>query len=296
MKTGDNAAILILEKLIVMKKLYFGITGFLLLALMMASSSCEDDYYTVNGVNGFNRFYTTRYEFESGMWDGYLTSWELSRTGDYHLLFSGPISLEDHLKSLTQIYYDGRDKDGNSTWSDPLLKIDGISASASGVRSGFIDYNFNVNVTAIGLNTPPVHLHLCLRTWDEGDSWSMERTGRTWKVSTIVDDQGKDLTKDPEWNYYTDNTMRFEKADRFIFTPGQLRSAKEIELFGTAKDHTTIIGSYSIAKKTTGEVQLTLVFPNFNTTLTVLESRFGYIKLSGVSDGKKGILELAPID
>jgi hypothetical protein len=114
-----------------------------------------------------------------------------------------------------------------------------------------------------------------------------------------VDDQGKDLTGDPDWTYYTDNTMRFEKTDRFVFTPGEKRSAKEIDLFGTASEHRTVIGSYCVTGDIYPEpvtISLNMVFPNFKVTMTVLESRFGYIKLHGESEGKSGILELRPLD
>ena len=196
------------------------------------------------------------------------------------------------------LYVDCRDSSGNSTWSNPRLPyikgyiyIDDRTSSPG----AFGSVNEKMELIYRGpLNTPPAHLHLCLRKWDEESKGT--RSGRTWKVSNIVDEQGKDLTGDPDWTYYTDNTMRFEKADRFVFTPGEKRSPKEIERFGTAKEHATVIGSYAVIKETNGAVSLKLVFPKFTNVLTVVKSRFGYIKLSGESEGKKGVLELSPVD
>ncbi len=273
-----------------MNKIFFTKAIFLVILFVIGISSCETDFWAVDSGNSYKKFYTSRETFEYGMADITPSSERIIDDGPLgHVLFTFPVTKADHINLIPTIYYDGRDEAGNSTWSDPLVTKDASSVTVSDYHEGFL-YHIKVNVTK-GLNTPPVHLHLCLRTWDEETGYQFSRL--SWKVKSIVDDKGKDLTKDPEWKYYTDNRMEFLKTDRFYFYPGYLRSAKETELFGV---NSMIIGSYKVAKTTTGEVKLTLVFPNFNTIFTVLESRFGYIKVSGISDGKKGILELAPAD
>lgn len=274
-----------------MNKLFFTKAIFLVILFVIGISSCETDFYAVDTTNGYKKFYSSRDNFENGWADITPNSNMLSGSLMGHLMFAIPITKADHINTLPSIYYDGRDSLGNSTWSDPAVTYDASSATVTDYKEGLFLYHIKVNVSK-GLNTPPAHLHLCLRKWDE-DTWYSD-SPLSWRIKSIVDDKGKDLTKDPEWNCYSDNMMQFMKADRFYFFPGRLRSPKELKLFGTESENYMIIGSYKVAKTTTGEVQLTLVFPNFNTTLTVLESRFGYIKLSGVSDGKKGILELTP--
>jgi hypothetical protein len=275
-----------------MKKLLFTKTGFLIIALLISIASCEFDSVLLKyGSDQFATYYPTRsdWEQETNKYTG-----EIVDSGAFHL---GYVSDSGHFKFyLSKSFADCRNIRGESNWSDPRMKYTGGTTNNSVTRDAEMattEFSLEVYPTD-NLPTSPVHLHLCLDFWNESSTGV--RLGRTWKVATIVDDKGKDLTNDSEWNYYTDNTMRFEKADLFIFTPGALRSAKETELFGTVEEYSDIFGSYSVAGKTPGQVKVTLVFPNFITILTVVESRFGYIKLSGVSDGKKGILELVPID
>lgn len=278
-----------------MKKLLFSKTGFLMIAILIAITSCEfDSVILTSASKRIANYYPTRLDFEQET-NKYAPDKDVVPSGSFH---PGYVSDAGHFKFyLDKFFVDCRNSRGESNWSDPRMIYSGgttINEVDRDVPSPGV-YEFELEVYPKDtLPTSPVHLHLCLDSWDENSVGV--RLGRTWKVSTIVDAQGKDLTKDPEWNYYTDNTMRFEKVDRFVFTPGALRSAKETDLFGTVEEYPIIFGSYAVIKKDSGEVNVMLVFPNFITTLTVIESRFGYVKLSGVSDGKKGILELVPVD
>ena len=276
------------------------ITGLLILVL----PACENDHFwvyteQVHSHSDYNVVLKSTWFFSN------LSGFELGKDpvnknmapgGAFH--FDRMNDSLHYAKYAGVLYIDGRDSSGNSTWSNsrlPYKKGYIYSDDRNSSPGAFGSVNEKMEVIYRGpLNTPPAHLHLCLRKWDEEPNGT--RPGRTWKVSTIVDEQGKDLTSDSDWTYYTDNTMRFEKADRFVFTPGEKRSEQEKKLFGTAKEHATVIGSYTVVKETNGAVSLKLVFPNFTSVLTVVKSRFGYVKLSGESGGKKGILELSPVD
>lgn len=270
----------------------------LLFALLMVPlfQSCENDWMFADSVTGsyssyYAQFYRSLPDFTNGTnkFTGRLDS-----GNDWH--FSDPAwSDEQHFNRYAEpLYCDYRRNSGESNWGDPKVQLDDINLSKHTQKWPYetdLDMYIYMKGTTV---SPPAHLHLCLHSWNEAPDGV--RPGRTWKVSTIVDDQGKDLTGDPDWTYYTDNTMRFEKTDRFVFTPGDKRSAKELELFGTASEHPTVIGSYTVTRDENGTVKLSLVFPNFTNVLTVVESDYGYLKVSGESGGKKGVLELSPLD
>jgi hypothetical protein len=249
--------------------------------------------YDVSWGTQSAQFYRTLSDFsnETNKFTGILTQGE-----QWHFK-SFPMDDSAHFgKYAEPLYCDYRWDSGESNWGNPKVQLNtNCEIYKHGMRDpfGVVDLDMFIEMDGIPVS-PPAHLHLCLHNWNESPDGV--RPGRTWKVSTIVDDQGIDLSSDPDWTYYSDNTMRFEKADRFIFTPGEMRSAKELDLFGTAAEHATVIGSYTVTKDGSGTVSLKLVFPNFTSVLTVVESRFGYVKLSGESGGKRGILELIPLD
>jgi hypothetical protein len=277
-----------------MKKLFSAKIGYLIFALVLVISSCEHDTTVLDFPKAdFSKFYGSRSDFEMEV-KGFRDS--IFLPGFTHFDPRGFSDL-DHVKWYMQLTYaDARDSLGRSNWADPAITKDTSLLDWRGrvFDSAVFNLMYQVNVDYVGpLNSPPAHLHLCLTKWNQDTTGA--RLGRTWKVGAIVDTRGNDLTTDPDWIYYADNTMRFEKTNRFVFTPGEERSEQEIDLFGTATKHPTIIGSYSVKKSPSGGVELKLIFPKFNSTLLVLESRFGYIKLSGESGGKKGVLVLVPV-
>jgi hypothetical protein len=271
---------------------------FMILLLPLLPSCEEDDIYVLSDTDSkevYGQFYRSLSDFETGT---NKFSGEIVTAFSEHFPAYGWSDSVHFAYYAEPLYGDFRDIKGRSNWGNPKMVLDENCDYSTVPAWDFFIRSYDITIRMDSdLKTPPAHLHLCLHDWKEAPDGV--RLGRTWKVSTIVDDQGKDLTGDPDWTYYTDNTMRFEKTDRFVFTPGEKRSAKEIDLFGTASEHRTVIGSYSVTGDIYPEpvtISLNMVFPNFKVTMTVLESRFGYIKLHGESEGKSGILELRPLD
>jgi len=247
--------------------------------------SCESDEYRLNkSMPGYLVAYKDYNRFKVGYPANLLVESEHGKTEN--VIHSSPF--------LTYVY-DVRNWDGWSNWSDPgfveqeFFKINEYTRVTS-----FPDFLYSSTTEVVGwtLDTPPAHLHLCLEKWDQEHPQG-QKLGRTWKVTSIKDEAGNDLTTDPDWVNYKDNTMRFEKHQDFVFVPGPLRSAKEKEKFGEYPQNEKVYGKYALSKDL--KPILTLVFPGeFKPVLTIEESNWGYIKLKGIENEKTGYLVLGP--
>ncbi len=280
-----------------MRKFSYFFGGLVIAIFSVFFTSCETDSisYGVYGAGGAN-FLTLH-----STYDNFLVGKDTLQPEISYFYKGVHLSGGDHVPADFPVaYVDLRFSDGHSNWSDPRLSAAYLYQK---IVQGSLNWMYNISLTydkytdyIINANSPPAHLHLCLRSWDENTKG--KRPGRTWKVKSIVDDKGNDLTKDPDWENYTDNTMRFEKTDRFVFTVGEKRSKKEEELFGLYPKNDTVYGTYNFGGKSASISSsiLYLVFPDFKRQLTVVESAFGMVKLSGIEGGKTGILVLEPID
>lgn len=278
-----------------MRKFSFFFSGLVIAIFSVFLTSCEDDEirYGFDSVSevGFFKLYSTYDDFLVG-----------KDTMNFKTLFVGNHfgSGEDHIPSGFPVsFMDVRQESGESNWSDPrLTALSPDVYTESGNQGSWMPYKRYYDERVLyraEFNSPPAHLHLCLRSWNENPKGT--RPGRTWKVKSIVDDNGNDLSRDPDWENYTDNTMRFNKTDRFVFTVGEKRSKKEEELFGIFPKNDTVYGTYNFgARYDVDYMKLSLVFPNFTRVLEVTESTFGMVKLRGTEGGKTGVLVLEPID
>ncbi len=249
-------------------------------------TSCEKDQFKLINVNlGYLVAYKSDPDFKLG--NPTPTKFEHTHMQGFNDGHGSPFTSYGYV-------YDARNEDGWSNWSDPgfldqsFFRFDEYTRAGNYPDQLYFSTTFVVDWT---LDTPPAHLHLCLEKWDQ-EHPQAERLGRTWKVQSIKDEAGNDLTTDPDWENYKDNTMRFEKHQDFVFVPGPLRSAKEEELFGIYPENEKVYGSYSLTKD--DKPILSLVFPEFKRQLTIEESDWGHIKLKGTENGKTGYLELGP--
>jgi len=205
------------------------------------------------------------------------------------------------------IYVEARNKDGRSNWSvqnyyDYYFTYysrtyhSTVEAEPKGVKDqkgNEVDYiNLYIPNVASQLNSPPAHLHLVLDRWDENVKG--EIASKSWVMQSVVDLQGKSLADDPDWTSYTDNVLEFQKATKFVYTPGEKRSETELDLFGTEKEHKTLTGTYSVKEDASKKVTLTLGFPKFTQVLEVVESSWTSLTLKGTVKGKTGIMKLTP--
>lgn len=285
----------------------------LLLGLGLFLASCHDDYLVVERLpsssdpNLFMAVYMTNKDFKEGthVIPHYYQDQSYYFVFDTLTHFDDDWDYLDHEVAPIQnkgLFFDVRNKDGYSTWSQPLLSL----TSVNGINL-YVDYK--PNTTGFDyffqwsgqLPTPPTYLHLCLNTWDENPTGQVP--SKTWKVTKIYDEDNLDLTTDSDWTNYEDNVTTFEKGGRFILELGAKRSQKERELF---KNETSVFGTYSVSKN--GEiVTLNLVFPiisgnsndnnsSWMSKLTVVSSSYTSLNLKGELAGKKGTLELVPVN
>lgn len=143
------------------------------------------------------------------------------------------------------------------------------------------------------LFSPPAHLHLCLETLDESPVPG-KPIGKTWKITSIVDNDGKSLANDPDWTNYTDNYMRFMKATNFIYVPGEKRSDIELDLFGTVKEHPLLFGTYSVIEDESKKVSLKISFPGFEQVFEVVSSSWNKLEIKGTVKSKTGTMVMEP--
>jgi hypothetical protein len=274
-----------------MRKLFIFLRGSIIAASLVFFTSCEKDNidYEVSEESGSGSLWL----FAS--YDNFLVGKD---TANFQMLFTGKHFFQgDHVPHGIPIsFVDYRLANGKSNWSDP--RIDVRSYDWDDYEGGWYFYSYYQGSVSylINVNSPPAHLHLCLRTWDENPKGT--RPGRTWKAKAIIDDQGKDLSNDPDWASYTDNTMRFEKTDRFVLTVGQKRTEKEEEIFGSYPKNDVVYGTYSFVNITAGlsRNKLSLVFPNLTRVVEVTESTFGRVILKVTEKNKTGFLVLEPVD
>jgi hypothetical protein len=274
-----------------MRKLFIFLRGSIIAASLVFFTSCEVDdiRYDLEPRNGsgFFKFFST--------YDNFLVGKD---TVNLQTVFKGDHFFQgDHIPHGFPIsFVDYRLANGQSNWSNPGSRAaPGLAWSNRDFSDLFYYYDERTSLL-IYLNSPPAHLHLCLRTWDENVKGT--RPGRTWKAKAIIDDQGKDLSNDPDWASYTDNTMRFEKTDRFVLTVGKKRTEKEEEIFGTYPKNDVVYGTYSFVNITAGlsRNKLSLVFPNLTRVVEVTESTFGRVILKVTEKNKTGFLVLEPVD
>jgi hypothetical protein len=286
----------------------------LLVGFGLMLTSCHQDFIVIEkspsspDPNLFMSVYMTKKDFSRG--NGMLTRYYQDQT--YRFIYDTLLHIETDYNywegqqiplQNKGLYFDVRNSQGFSTWSKPFLTLtsdNGINLTIDYLPSN--QYGFNYFYIWDGdPTTPPAHLHLCLHSWDENPQGKVP--SKTWKVTRIYDDQGIDLTTDPDWTNYEDNVITFEKVDRFIIDLGTKRSQKERDLFKTEK---SVFGTYSVSK-VDDTVVLNLVFPTITgnandvnaswmSKLTVLASDWTSLKLAGELAGKKGTLELVPIN
>jgi len=285
----------------------------LLLGLGLIFTSCHSDILVIERLpssydaNLFMAVYMTEMDFKEGtnVIPHYYQDQSFYFVFDTLLHFDNDWDYWDHQVAPVQnkgLFFDVRNKEGYSTWSKPWLTLTSdngiyLHDEYTPATDGY-DYFFQWSGA---LMTPPAYLHLCLNSWDENPTGQVP--SKTWKVTRIYDENENDLTTDPDWTNYEDNVVTFEKGTRFILELGNKRSQKELDLF---KDESSVFGTYSVSKA--GEiVSLNLVFPiisgnsndnnpSWMSKLTVVSSSWTSLSLKGELAGKKGTLELVPIN
>ena len=235
-------------------------------------------------------------------------------------------SMNHDYDRFRRLHIDARNRDGYSTWSAPKLINDFVVTDKQNPFFTLTHYKWtnsewkNVDGTdvltlpashsssaklrmhthtlykiSVQYSSPPAHLHFVLDSWDEFTPNT--RPEKTWEVTKVVDADGKDLSQDPDWFYYVDNRMTFQKTQTFVFIPGQLRSDEELDLFGTLQDHEKLYGTYKFSDfNAGGDLILTLSFPDFKEDLTVVSSDYNSVVLRGEHKGKVGVVHLSVVN
>lgn len=252
--------------------------------VVSAYSCVEFDYeFDVENTDvAFEFVYFTEDGFKRNQSENYIGEEVRERVANWHKL------VWNESYNVYSVYVDARTKEGYSTWSNPEFEFK-FDNDLTPVTEEAHTHYYNGTVS---LSSPPAHLHLCLESWDEHPVNKVP--GKTWKIGSITDNNGQSLADDPDWKYYTDNMMRFQKTSSFVYTPGQNRSEIELDLFGTVQQHPTLKGTYSVAEDQSKKVTLTVSFPSFTENFEVVASGWNSLILKGTVKGKTGIMTLAP--
>lgn len=78
-------------------------------------------------------------------------------------------------------------------------------------------------ITKDDLTGPPAYLHLVVDSIDDfsdgGATFRFQKI-KKWEVEKILDNNGVDLTNDPDWKCYNDNIYTFAKTGQVQYEPG----------------------------------------------------------------------------
>jgi hypothetical protein len=205
--------------------------------------------------------------------------------------------------SELEFVFDLRRNDGWSNWGTPAATgtykdhefigeeesvIDGGILGSFRVKSKYYD---DVYFFSIEVNTPPVHLHLCLDDIDENSV--NEIPTKSWVVEKILDHNDNPLTDDDDFKYFVDDVFTFQKVDKMYIEPGSLMSPDESDYLGQMQGG-KYYGSYTVKAEDDGKVVVKTNFAEvFGYTFTVVHSDFEKMQLQFTTgSGKTGNLFL----
>ena len=272
---------------------------FIYLILVMIAPSCKDYFFNeftispTDNSNSFVQLYGTEEDFIK---DSPLVLDATANVGNEEVQILWDVHYETWSTTKKTLFIDARTPDGKSTWSSPKMILDyeygqKYESQIKDKNNNPVDHK-HLYEGSLSITSSPVYLHLCLNQWNENPI--NEIPGKTWVMKSVEDVNGNSLANDPDWTYYTDNLMRFEKVSKFIYVPGTKRSQIELDLFGTEAEHKTLKGSYIITTNSSGKAMITLSFPDFTREMEVVESSWTSLTLKGTSNGKTGIMKLEP--
>lgn len=181
----------------------------------------------------------------------------------------------------------------------------------SDLKTYFVTTNYD-SVAVSGCTTPPTFLHLVLDDLRDAtpgtytfpyDSEDFAVKAKSWEITSLTDDQGQDLTTDPDWECFADNSYTFSKDGRAVYNPGlKFCDQEDPDRFGITG---TLFFRYSVTAENPenhsnpGEIKIILHAEGYvegitNVEFIVTNSSFTEISGTVTNDGRTANFVIQP--